>query len=297
METENQNKKLIGIVADEAVDLPDSIVQENEISLVKFKLDFEELKDVPGNVYEKMREGERRGLKTIAKTSQPSINDFLGAYREKLKRFEEIICFTISGKLSGTFNSALQATKFLPKEAQDKIHLVDTLNATGGEGLVALWAADMIKEAKLKAGEIAETIRKNVSNFKLIGIYGTPKWLEASGRLPKFLPAPLRQAEKMNLKPIFALKNGKITFISIRKNLNGIANTLFQEFEKQTLAARNQGKKIRAAITHGDNPAGAEELKNLVSSLENVKVEFISLACFPIGGHVGPESLVLSWQQ
>jgi len=45
----------IGIVADEAIDLPEEIIKENDISIVPFKLDLQELEQFPGNIYEKWR--------------------------------------------------------------------------------------------------------------------------------------------------------------------------------------------------------------------------------------------------
>jgi fatty acid-binding protein DegV len=72
-----------------------------------------ELEKYPGNIYEKMKASEEAGDIKFVKTSQPSINDFAKAFNEKLKEYKEIISLTISSKLSGTYNSAIQAKKFL----------------------------------------------------------------------------------------------------------------------------------------------------------------------------------------
>ncbi|MDD5569438.1 MAG: DegV family protein [Candidatus Pacebacteria bacterium] len=297
MNIDNKNKKPIGIVADEAVDLEENLINEHDITLVRFKIDYGEMADLPGNVYEKARQGEGRGLTTTIKTSQPSINDFLTAFKKKLEEFESIICLTISGKLSGTFNSAVQAIKFLPAEQQPKVSVVDTLIGSSGQGLMALWVAEKIKEGSLTAEKIKENLEKIANNFKLLGAYEQLKWIEASGRLPRLIPAAIRQAEKMKFRPIFTIRNGKLTFGSIRKITNGLADLLFQEFEKQTQGIRNSGQKIRAAISHADNPEQAQLLKNLVNSAQRAEVVSVALASFPIGAHIGPGSLILCWQQ
>jgi len=72
----------IGIVADEAIDLPEEIIKENDISIVPFKLDLQELEQFPGNIYEKMEASEKQGAIVFVKTSQPSINEFLKAFKK-----------------------------------------------------------------------------------------------------------------------------------------------------------------------------------------------------------------------
>jgi len=291
-----ETKEKIGLVIDETFDLPQEIIEENKITVVKFKLDFQELANIPGNVYEKAREGERRGIKSLIKTSQPSINDFLSAFKEKLKEFEEILCITISSKLSGTHNSAVQAKKFLEQELQKRVQVFDSLNASGTEGLLSLKAISLIKE-KLNASEIVEKLKKELPNIKLIGMYKSPKWIEASGRFPKFVPAMMNQAEKMDIKPVFGLKDGKLTIVGVKRNIKDIATALFEDFEKATRRIREAGKKIIVAITHADNIEQADKLKEMILNLKNTEVAFVSLVCFPVGGHIGPDSVVISWNQ
>jgi fatty acid-binding protein DegV len=152
----------------------------------------------------------------------------------------------------------------------------------------------MIKGAKLKADEIVAQIKNELQNFKLLATYDKPKWVEASGRLPPLLPIALNQAEMRNIKPIFALRGGKLSIISIKKNLQGLAATIFDEFEKQTKSLGE--KKIKVAITHADNPVEADKLKNLISTKSNLELIYTDLVCFTIGSHVGPGTLILSYE-
>lgn len=250
MENSLENKKNIGLIADEMGDLPEDMVMANEVSIVKFKIDYGELESFPGNVYQKIREGEKRGLPSLLKTSQPSINDFLKIFKEKLQNFEKVICVTFSSKISGAYNSAIQAIKFLPATDQKNIYVLDSLQGSGAEGLIILKVAEMIKEAKLKFEEIIEEIQKNLNNFRLVATYDKPKWIEASGRLPKFLPLALNQAEIRNIKPIFTIKNGKLSIIGIKKNINGLGQAIFEEFKKKlpTLPPKSRWQSTTPAI-------------------------------------------------
>ena len=294
MDTE---KEKIGFVTDEIGDIPEDITNENKISVVRFKLDFQDLSEIPGNVYEKIREGERRGIKNLLiKTSQPSINDFLSVFKEKLKEFEEILCITFSSKVSGAYNSALQAKKFLEKELQDRVHIFDSLRGTGCEGLMVLKAIALAKE-KMAIPDIISTLAEELPNNNMAATYKNSKWLEASGRFPTVGNMIINRIEKMNIKPIFGFKNGKLNIIALKKNVREISIALFEEFEKATKNAREAGRKIKVAIAHADNVEQAEKLKAMVLSLKNTEIVFVNFVSFPIGGHIGPDSMTLSWDQ
>lgn len=294
MDTE---KEKIGFVTDEVCDIPEEIINENKIGVVRYKLDFQELSEMPGNVYQKIREGEKRGIKNLLiKTSQPSINDFLSVFKEKLEKFEEVLCITFSSKISGAYNSAMQAKKFLEKELQDKVHIFDSLRGTGCEGLIVLRAVSLAKE-KLSIPDIISNLTKELPNVNMVAMYRNSRWLEASGRFPTVGNMIINQAEKMDIKPIFGFKNGKLNIVTIKRNVKEMSVTLFEEFEKATRNARETGKKIKIAITHADNMEEVAKLKNMISSLKNTEISFINLLCFPVGGHVGPGTLVISWKQ
>ena len=290
-------KEKIGLVTDEICDLPEEIINENNIGVVRYKIDFQELAELPGNVYQKIREGEKRGIKNLlVKTSQPSINDFLSVFKEKLKNFEEVLCITFSSKVSGAYNSAMQAKKFLEKELQDKVHIFDSLRGTGCEGLVILKAISLLKE-KMNVSDIISNLTKELPNIKMAAIYQKSQWLEASGRLPSLANVIINRAEKMDIKPIFGFKNGKLNIIAIKKNVKDLSAALFEEFERSTRKARESGRKIIVAITHADNMEQVEKLKTMVLNLKNTEIAFINLVCFPVGGHIGPGTLILSWNQ
>jgi DegV family protein with EDD domain len=277
----------IGIVADEAVDLPEELIKNNDITLVRFKIELQELEKFPGNIYEKMRAADKQGAISFVKTSQPSINDFAKVFNEKLQKYKEIICFTISSKVSGTYNSAVQAQKFLSAELRERVHVFDTLNGSASEGVIALKAIEFLKKG-MKLKEIVENLNAELKNIKLLGIYENGKWLEASGRLPRFVN---KGAERIGIKPIFGFKDGKLTIVGI-KRIKEAADVLFEEFKKKI----QPNKPILVGITHADNKEQANKLKELLLKI-NINVAFSSLVCVPIGGHIGPGTLVLAWDQ
>jgi DegV family protein with EDD domain len=291
MERENFKQK-IGIVADEGGDLPEELIKKHKISIVPFKVDLGEMKDLAGNIYQRIREAEKRGLKSFVKTSQPSPGDFLKAFREKLKEFEEIICITVTSKHSGTFNSASQAREYLPEK--EKIHVVDSMSVSGGEGLIILKATSLIKSG-LKANEILEKLKESVLRTNLIFILESPKWAVASGRIPKVLGAFLEKMRNLGFYPVLTLKKGKLGLSSIRKGVKDLSSALFEEF-KSKISKEKINSEIKIAITHADNEKEAKKLEDLILEVKNCKVEFKNIIGNIVGGLSGPGAVALAWQ-
>jgi DegV family protein with EDD domain len=285
-------KEKIGIVADEGGDLPKELIEKHKISIVPFKVDLGEMKDLTGNIYQRIREAEKRGLKSFVKTSQPSPGDFLKAFREKLKEFEEIICITVTSKHSGTFNSALQAREYLTEK--EKIHVVDSMSVSGGEGLIILKAVSLIKSS-LKMNEILEKLKESVLKTNLIFVLESPKWAVASGRIPKVLGTLLERMQNLGFYPVLTLKKGKIGLSSIRKGVKDLSSALFEEFKNKILKEKIKSE-IKAAITHADNEKEAKKLEDLILKVKNCKVEFKNIIGNIVGGLSGPGAVALAWQ-
>jgi len=176
------NKQPIGIVTDEACDLPKEIIEKYNIGIVPLNVFWPEIENIPGeNVFQKIRELEKRGDKSFAKTSQPSPKAFIDVFESQLEKFEKIICLTITSKHSGTYNSACQAKRFMG-EAGENVYVIDSLNASAGLGLIILKTIALIEKG-LVAEEIMEKIKTILSDVKVYIMLEGPKRLEASGRL------------------------------------------------------------------------------------------------------------------
>jgi DegV family protein with EDD domain len=291
MQNENLKSK-IGIIADEGGDLPKELIEKHKISIVPFKVDLGEMKDLAGNIYQKIREAEKRGLKSFVKTSQPSPGDFLKVFKEKLREFEEIICVTVTSKHSGTFNSALQAREYLTEK--EKIHVIDSMSVSGGEGLIILKAVSLIK-GSLKINEILGKLKQSILKTNLIFVLESPKWAVASGRIPRVLGALLERMQILGFYPVLTLKKGKIGLSSIRKGVKDLSSALFEEF-KNKISKEKIESEIKTAITHADNEKEAKKLKDLILKVKNCKIEFNSIIGNIVGGLSGPGALALAWQ-
>ena len=286
----------IGLVVDEGADLPKEIIEKYQMAVVPIKMDWPDIENLPGeNTFQKMREAEKRGIKGFGKTSQPSPKDFLDSFKKQLEKFDKIFCLALTSKLSGTYNSAIQAKDLLEPEQKERIFVVDTLNVTCGEALLVLKAIDLINEGE-EVEEIIKELGKLIPRVRLYGMLEEVKWLEASGRISHTLANWVRRMQKIGFRPIIGIKKGVIKAIGIKAGAKDIPTALFHQFEAKTKQFRNQGKKIRVAITHGDNLKGAQRLKEMIKKeLEGTEVAFINLIDNVLGVLVGPDTLILAW--
>ncbi len=292
---ENSPKKPIGIVTDEAADLPKEIVEKHQIGIVPLNVHWPEIQNIPGeNIFQKTRELEKRGDKSFAKTSQPSPQAFIEIFNKQLETFDKLICITITSKHSGTFNSGCQAKKFMGEKG-GMISVVDSLNGTCGQGLIILKAVDLAEKGK-SAEETIKELGDFLSQVKLVALLEDPSRLEASGRLSHTIASWIRKAQKIGIRPLIGIKEGKITAIGLKAGAKDIPTALFQEIESKTKKLRGEGKQIRVAITHGDNVERAERLKEMIEkNLQNVEIVFVSLVDDILGALLGPDSLALAW--
>ncbi len=105
------------IVTDSTSDLPLKLAEEKNINIVPLSVIFEGKRYVddgksmsPGEFYRKLKNSNNMPL-----AAQPSPGKFVSMYKKLLKNYRNIISIHISGKLSGTHNSAVIARKQLPE--------------------------------------------------------------------------------------------------------------------------------------------------------------------------------------
>ncbi|MCD6483056.1 MAG: DegV family EDD domain-containing protein, partial [Candidatus Aenigmarchaeota archaeon] len=118
------------------------------------------------------------------KTSQPSLEDFMKAIRES--ECDDILIITISSKLSGTYNVAMNAKK---KTKEKNIVVFDTLNASIGAGLYIKKALEL-REKGYGIEEVVRELKK--LDVRLYLVTDDIKYLLNSGRVSKLKYAFLR---------------------------------------------------------------------------------------------------------
>lgn len=281
------------IVIGESASITKDIVDKFKMVVVPFILDWPEGVNLPGNnIFEKMREAEKQGVKTTPKTSQPSMGIFKKTFEEALQTSENVICITISSAISGTFNSAIQAKKIFDEEVQKRIFVFDSFNADASESLLAIRAAEMAEEGK-GGNEIMKILETIAPRTFLFGMLESPKWLEAGGRINHALSIILSQMQKIGMRPILTIKDGLIKPSNLKMQAQDTANAMLKQLDGVIKIPLSEGKKCRIAISHADNLEQAQRLRGMIEEkYPQAKVEFISVTSAVIGAHVGPGTLI-----
>jgi DegV family protein with EDD domain len=287
--------KKISLIIGETSSLPKEIAKKYGMVCVPYTVNWPEGEKILGeNIFQKMRRAEKEGILSFPKTSQPSPGVFKKIFEEELKKAEKILVLTLSSKLSGGFNSAIQAKEMISDK--ERIFVLDTLNVTVGEGLIDLWVARIIEEGKEKE-EILEKFPKMVKNTHLFGMVEDPQWLEKGGRISHSFALLLAKMQKIGMRPLIGVKNGKVKPVALKMKAKDVPEALFRELKKEIEKIKEKNE-IKIAIGHADNLEGAKKLKELIEkNLKEIEILFLGLIDPIIGVHVGPGSLAIAWSQ
>ena len=291
-------KVSIGIVTDNIASLLPKILERYQIELAQVIFDWPELEKIPGeNLYQKIREAYRLGIETNPKTSQASPKSYLDAYKKQLQRFDKVLCLTLTSKISGCYNSAIQAREMLTENEKDRVFILDTLNAAAGQALLVLRAIELIQEQR-EIAEIINELKNLIPKVKFYIIFEDPKGVESIGRITKSQAKWIRRMKKLGIHPIMELKEGilgKGGIVFAKDEAEAIFKKVFKESKKE----RKLGK-IRAVINHADNLEGAKKLKGMLKrptkgGYPGAEVSFISEGPPLICAVTGPGTLMGAW--
>jgi DegV family protein with EDD domain len=285
----NKNTIIIG----RSAAIAKEIIDKSNIFVFPFDIDWPEMESLEGkNIFEKMRDAEKKGIKTTPKTSLFSPGKFKKIFEENLKKDGDIICILISSGLSGTYNSAIQAKKMLKEEDQKRIFIFDSLSVDAMESLFAIRASELSSQGKTGEEIIKILTDLHDKNF-LFGMFDSPRWLEAGGRISHPLSVIMSQMQKIGMRPILSVKDGLVKPANLKMKAKDTANSLFKQTESIIKKGIEEGKNYKIGISHADSIEEAEKLKKLFEeNYPQVKVEFVSITSAAIGSHVGPGGLI-----
>lgn len=284
---ESVRKVSIGIVTEDIASLPEKTLERYQIEIAKTKFDWPEMEKLPGdNLYQKIRNAEKFGVKTFPKTSQAMPKDYLEAFEEQLKRFDKVLCITVSSKISGCYNSAIQAREMLGEKESERIFVLDSLNFPT---LFVLRAVELI-QGQEEIEEIIAELKNLIPKIHTYLLFEDPKWIEALGRITKSQANWVRRMKKIRLRPLMELKDGLIAKGGV-VFASDMAETLFKKIFKESKASQN----IRVVINQADNLEQAEKLKKMLKEKIEVEIPFITLAPPIIAAGAGPGTLIVGW--
>ena len=174
---------------------------------------------LPRQFYEMLIESD-----ALPKTGQISPFRFKEAFEKHTQNDEELIVVTISSKLSGTYESAVQAAQ----NFGGRVYVIDSLNACVGERLLAEYALRLIRGGKT-AEYIAAELNRVKRRINLIAVLDTLEYLKRGGRISG---AAAIAGQLLSIKPVVGIVDGEVKALGKAmgsKKGNNLLNKLVEE--------------------------------------------------------------------
>jgi len=279
------NAMKVKVVTDSTSDIPAELADALGITIVPVYVRFGDV------VY---RDGEEitsdefflklTSLPVHPATSQPTPDDFVKVYSKYCSEVEGIVSIHISAKISGTFSSALLATRTI--ETPCPIQVIDSKFNSAGLALVVMAAARLANEGASIQDIITETYEV-IDQVHMFGMFNTMKYLARSGRVSKAIAAA---ANLIDVKPLLTFGDGEIVRAGLVRTMAKGIDRIYDYISKKVPVEE-------LMIVHSAVPDEANKLKQrLAKFLPSDKILIAKLGA-ALGVHGGPGVLVMALRQ
>ena len=145
--------------------------------------------------------------KKLPSTSAPSPGKFALAYQAAFEAgYDEVLCFTVSSKVSAVYNSAVTACDLVQGKP---VRVVDTESLSMAQGFIVLAAAEAAQAGRSSQAAIQLALEAG-KRARLFAALATLKYLAMSGRVGH-LAANI--GGLLDVRPILTLREGKLELL------------------------------------------------------------------------------------
>lgn len=271
----------VRIVADSGCDLPAALVDQYSITIVpvyvRFGQDMISSDDLTNDEFWR-RAGQ---APEPPGTSSPPPGTFYKVFQNHVDAGHDVVCLTLPGKHSGTYNAAWLAAQ----DFGERVRVVDTGSFSLGMGLQVLTAA---KEAV--AGKSAEVIQRMIESLReqtsVFFVLDTLEWVRRGGRLDRVIPLIDKVARTLKVKPVLEMCNGEFRLVGVARSTRSALQRLEDEVRE-----RLPVQQLAAAYTRGYEAAA--ELAERIAMLAGLHpFEVLTVEVGPaFAAHAGPNGV------
>ena len=270
----------VAVVTDSTHYLPADILARHEMHVVSLyvkrgdELEREsEIADLDA-FYERLR-----SASDVPTTSQPSVGDFLAVYEPLLEAGRDIVSIHLSGAVSGTYGSALQARDQLAERGLgDRIAVLDSRSGAAGLGLAAIAAATRARDGA-GLGEVVDRAEAALGELRIWFCLDTLEYLRRGGRIGG---AQAWVGGALRIKPILTV-DGEIKPVER-------VRTAGRAFERmvENLGSMHADGVDGWLVQHIQAPAEAQRLVGCGRELFGTEPLFVSEVGPVLGVYLGP---------
>ncbi|BCJ93645.1 hypothetical protein acsn021_12140 [Anaerocolumna cellulosilytica] len=276
------------IFSDSSCDTPEELLKLHNITLIPFYITFDKENYFKENVEISNRKFYDVLLneKVFPKTSLPSVQDYINSFEPVLKEGKDVFCLCLTQKFSGSYQSAVNAKLILNEKYPDAvIEILDSIQATGGEGIVLMQAAYM-KQAGYTLEQNIERLNKIKQTARIMFTVDTLEYLTKGGRIGKVTSLA---GAMLNLKPLIQLKDAElIPYSNVRgrkKSLQKILDMTVEYFNETGEKYDDYDFCIANATTEEDSLYVKSQVEELIG--RNIDYPLFQIGV-TIGTYTGP---------
>jgi DegV family protein with EDD domain len=277
------------VITDSAADIADEDMERLDIHMVPCRVQFgdrgylDKVSISSGEFFEMLKTNPHHPT-----TSQPSPGDFRRQFQFLASHFDDVLSINLTGVASGTYEAARSAAE--RTNARGKVHVIDSRNATLGQGLIAVYAAELA-HAGVPIGDAIEKVREIIPKTGSFGVIKDMRYAVRGGRLPGWVQTiakVLRITPFIRTTPEGSIAKSGFAF--------GTGNRT-RKFAKHMIRQVESMGPIRLAIGHAACPDDARELEALLRDglPQTVRLTITELGS-GLGAHTGPGTLVVAVQ-
>ena len=281
------------IFADSSANLPDELTESYDIQIIPYTCivnGAEKPAAAAGTPFQTLAKAHYAMMRAGADTKTSLIGEsaFVKALTPSLEAGRDVLLVTITASISGTNAQAMRARETLLKQYPDRnIFIVDSANASLGEGLLVLGAAKQ-RAAGADVSAAAQWVEDNKYLLNSQVTVAELKYLHRSGRVSGILAFA---GALLNLKPMLRADGStpaKLVVYGKEKGRKKALAELLRAFDAGVVDLPSQ----TIAIAHADCEEEALALRDelVARGASDVIVEYYDLCT---GSHVGPGTIAL----
>lgn len=222
----------------------------------------------------------------LPKTGQVTPYAFSQAFDEAAAAGDEVVCITLSSRLSGTNQSAATAAR----QAGCHVRVVDSLNVCVGERVQVEYALRLARMG-WDADAIADELERKREHVRVIALLDTLEYLRRGGRISA---AAAGVGTVLSIKPVITVTDGVVDIMGKARGSKNGRNMLNRYVE------RHGGIDYDMPLSLGYAGMDDKLLRKYIldsAHLWEGKVEKLPISQVggTIGTHVGPGAIALGY--
>lgn len=269
--------EMIRVVTDSSCDLPAHVLEEFEIEVVPLTVHFG-TEVYSGGVLSLEEFWDKAAGPQYPSTSQPPVGAFEEVFEQIVGQGGRAVCVTLTGKHSGTFNSAQVAAQRFGEAVQ----IFDSLSLSLGLGWQAVSAAQAAR-AGHSMREILTMLEELRDRTRLLIVLDTLENLRHGGRAAAFISVVDRMTRVLDIKVITNVVEGQLRLLSAARSFKGALKRVFGAVERM-------GSLEHLGVVHTRNQSLAEQVAEQLAQRIGFPEERIWLAETgpALASHAGP---------